>query len=139
MTTHAPEFKPQSSSDFFEERKGENERFSGAGSNQPNNITQGMIKANMDKVHGMANDQRMNSRKMEQNKGKALKITKGLGSTANFLGGGDYDEAYEKLPKQEKIAFINEEEEKKELTAKDKALVKYNFQDFLKQFGGLTE
>lgn len=98
-----------------------------------------MIKANMDKVHGMANDQRMNSRKMEQNKGKALRLTKGLGSTANFLGGGDYDEAYEKLPKQEKIAFINEEEEKKELAAKDRALVKYNFQDFLKQFGGLTE
>jgi hypothetical protein len=43
------------------------------------------------------------------------------------------------MPKQEKIAFINEEEEKKELAAKDRALVKYNFQDFLKQFGGLTE
>jgi hypothetical protein len=39
MTTQAPEFKHQSSEDFFEERKGEKERFSGAGSNQPNNIT----------------------------------------------------------------------------------------------------
>lgn len=42
MTTaalQAPEFKPQSSQDFFEERKNENNRFTGAGSNQPNNIT----------------------------------------------------------------------------------------------------
>jgi len=56
----APEFKPQqSSSDFFEERKFEKDRFSGQMSSQPSNVTQGIIQANMDKVNGMANDQRM--------------------------------------------------------------------------------
>ena len=66
----------------------------------------------MDKVHGMANDQRMNSRKMEKNKGKAMRITKGLGSASNYIGGDFNDVGYDKLPRQEKVAFINEEEEK---------------------------
>ena len=41
----APEFKPQqqSSSDFFEERKFEKDRFSGQMSSQPSNVTQGII------------------------------------------------------------------------------------------------
>jgi hypothetical protein len=34
---------------------------------------------------------------------------------------------------------INEEEEKKERAAKEKASVKYNYQDFLKQCGNVTE
>ena len=61
-----------------------------------------------------------------------------MGSTANYLGGVDDSNDF-KVPKQEKVAFINEEEERKEKAAKEQALVKYNYQDFLNQFGGLTE
>jgi hypothetical protein len=48
---------------------------------------------------------------MEKNKGKAMRITKGLGSASNYIG-GDFDNAgYENLPRPDKVAFINEEEE----------------------------
>jgi hypothetical protein len=50
---------------------------------------------------------------MDKNKSKAMRITKGLGSASNYIG-GDFDDAgYQKAPRQEKVAFINEEEEKK--------------------------
>lgn len=37
------------------------------------------------------------------------------------------------------MKIINEEDEKAQKAAKDKASVKYNHEDFLKQFGNLTE
>jgi hypothetical protein len=36
---------------------------------------------------------------MDQNKGKALRLTKGLGSTANYLGGGFDDASDIKVPR----------------------------------------
>jgi hypothetical protein len=66
---------------------------------------------------------------MDQKKGQAVRVTKGLGSTSNYLG--DYEEDY--MPKRdEKVAFVKDpEEEEKKRASKDKALVKYNFSDFL--------
>ena len=64
-----------------------------------------------------------------------MRLKKGLGSTANYLG----DIEDKQIVKEEKISIINEEEERAEKAAKDKASVKYNHQDFLKQFGNLTE
>ena len=42
-------------------------------------------------IYSANNDQRMWSKKMDQNKGKAMRFTKNLGSTANYTG--DYDQS----------------------------------------------
>ncbi len=67
---------------------------------------------------------------MDQNKGKAVRLTKNLGGTGNFLG--DEDGSNNQPKQSDKIEVINEEEDKKERAAKEKASVKYNYQDFLK-------
>jgi hypothetical protein len=89
-----------------------------------------------DQVYAMSNDQRMWSKKMDAQKGKAVRLSKNLGSTRHYLGDeGDQGP----MVKEEKIKYINEDEERERKAAKERATVKYNHQDFLNQFSNLTE
>ena len=74
---------------------------------------------------------------MDGQKGKALRLTKNLGSTSHYLG--DIDESGGKRVKEEKVQIINESDEKARKALKDKAKITYNYMDFVKQFANLTE
>ena len=118
VTAHHEEMKA-SSSQFFEDRRHERYEFESPVHSQPSNSAKTQLAA------GASNDQRLWSRKLDQKKGN-IKLTKGLGSTANYLGDID-DGSY--LPKrEEKVAIVEDPaEEEKRLAAKDKAIVKYNY------------
>jgi hypothetical protein len=89
------------------------------GESLPSNSTQAMLAA------GASNDQRLWSRKLDQKKGQ-IRVTKGLGSTANYLG--DMDDGSFAPKREEKVAIVQDPaEEEKRRQAKDKALVKYNY------------
>jgi hypothetical protein len=63
---------------------------------------------------------------MDQKKGQAIRVTKGLGSTSNYLGNMD-DGSY-MSNREDKVAIVKDPaEEEKKRAAKDKALVKYNY------------
>ena len=72
------------------------------------------------------------SRKMDaSNQGKHKQVfNKNLGSASQYL----VDEEQKKPAKQEKIVYYKEEN-LRELNEKDKANVKYNYQDFIDMFG----
>ena len=128
MTTESPSYVP--AAEYFESRKQDRNQFEGAGSGSQQQAVANMAR----QAYATGKDQRMWSKKMEQN--KTVRLTKGLGSTSNYLG--DVDDGGPRI-KEEKIKFINVEEEKRREALKDQASVKYNYQDFLKQFGNLTE
>jgi hypothetical protein len=51
------------------------------------------------------------------------------------VGGGDEASTNKYIPtKDEKLTYIDVEEDKREREAKDKAQITYNYQDFLNQF-----
>lgn len=77
---------------------------------------------------------------MDNNKGK-VNYSKNLGSASQFLSKVGTDDSTNKyIPiKDEKLTYINDEEDKRERMAKDKAMIQYNYQDFLNQFQNLTE
>ena len=79
--------------------------------------------AGKEQAYSGSNDQRMWSKKLDKNKDKAVRLTKNLGSTSNYIG--DVVEKY--VITEEKITIINDEEERLQKAAKDKASVKYNF------------
>ena len=66
-----------------------------------------------------------------------MRFTKNLGSSANYMG--DYEKSDQMVAKEEKVQIHNFDKERKEKEEKEKAVVKYNYQDFLKQFSNLTE
>jgi hypothetical protein len=80
------------------------------------------------------------SKKQDYNKGK-VSYSKNLGSAQSYLSKvGDDDGTNKFIPvKDEKITYINEEEEKRERVDKDKSSINYNYQDFLSQFQNLSE
>lgn len=73
---------------------------------------------------------------MDKNKDKPIRLTKGLGSAANYLGDAS-DTSYQNW--DEKVEYIDIDAENEMKAAQEKASIKYNYQDFLKQFGNLTE
>jgi hypothetical protein len=70
---------------------------------------------------------RLWSKKMDINQGKMSK-SKNLGSASNYFS--DQNEKDQYKTKQEKIEYIREEDPK-DINAKDQALIKYDFKDFL--------
>lgn len=82
------------------------------------------------------------SKKMESNSRTKTTKAKNLGSASQFLASScdTGDDRNQYLPvKDEKIKYVNDEDEKREKEAKDKAQIKYNYQDFVNQFQNLTE
>jgi transcriptional repressor NF-X1 len=77
------------------------------------------------------------SKKMDGQKGKALRLTKNLGSASHYTG--DIDDDPGTKVKAEKVEIINEDEEKRKAALKDKAKIAYNHSDFGRQFANLTE
>lgn len=79
----------------------------------------------------MNGDERVWSKKMDNTQGKYKKVDKNLGSAANYIE-DDMETRYQ-VKNQEKIAYILEDDAE-EKNLKDKANIKYNYQDFLSQF-----
>lgn len=83
-----------------------------------------MLDRASDEVNSMAKDQRMWSKKMDQQKGKAVRLTKNLGSTKHYMG--DIGESQSQRVFVDKVQYINEDEERELKASKDKATIKYN-------------
>jgi formyltetrahydrofolate hydrolase len=68
------------------------------------------------------------SKKMDAQRGRGVRLTKNLGSTKHYLG--DEGDSGPQV-REEKVKFVNEEEDRARKAAKERATVNYNFQDFL--------